>query len=345
MRCFTVCLLILALFTIPLSAQTGVAKYAGEFMSTGFGGRALAMGGAYAAVAGDVSAAYWNPAGLMQLQYPELGLMHEQRYGLLTYNYGGVAWPFGPKYTLALSVTRLGVDDISDTRNAFVDLNGNGQFDPDERPDYSKITSFSAVDWVAYLTYSFRGTDDLSLGVNMKLIRRDLAEESAMGVGFDVGALYFVTPRFSVGANLQDITTTLMAWTTGRNELVSPTFKIGGAYKFDLLGGTIMPAVDFDLMGENRKTASLFSVGPVSVNPRVGLEYGFRDLFAIRAGMNNFSETPQVAFGAGVHLPKLYLDYAFGQSPFTTGFGFDKAAHRISVRLMLEEKKFSRPSN
>ena len=109
---------IVAKIALPLAAQTGVAKYAGEFMATGFGGRALALGGAYAAVAGDVTAAYWNPAGLMQMQYPELGLMYEQRYGLLTYNYGGVAWPFGPKYTLALSVTRLGVDGHATHRSS-----------------------------------------------------------------------------------------------------------------------------------------------------------------------------------------------------------------------------------
>jgi hypothetical protein len=85
-------------------AQTDIAKYGGEFMATGFGGRALGMGGAGVAVTGDVTAAYWNPAGLMRMTYPEIGLMHEQRFGgLLSYNYGGVAWPFGPKYTLALS--------------------------------------------------------------------------------------------------------------------------------------------------------------------------------------------------------------------------------------------------
>jgi hypothetical protein len=36
--------------------------------------------------------------------------------------------------------------------------------------------------------------------------------------------------NLSVGANLQDATTTLVAWSTGRNELVSPTLKLGAAY-------------------------------------------------------------------------------------------------------------------
>ncbi len=334
----SVFLLLLCCTAFPLRAQTEVAKYSGEFMATGFGGRALAMGGAHTAIAGDLSAAYWNPAGLMNTDYPEIGLMHEQRFGgLLSYNYGGVAWPFGPKYTLALSVTRMGVDDIPDTRNALIDLNGNGQLDPNERLDPSKVRSFNTADWVAYLTYAFRSNDRLALGVNLKLIHRDYDIESAMGVGFDIGAMYRATDELTLGATVQDVTTTLMAWSTGRNELVSPTLKIGAGYGLKALGGTITPAVDFDLMFEGREFASTFNVGAVSVNPRAGLEYRFKDLFALRGG---YSDTQDLTFGAGIHLPKLYLDYAYGQNAIFSEF--KDASHRISLRLVLEEKKFSR---
>ena len=70
----------------------------------------------------------------MRMEYPEIGLMHEQRFGgELSYNYGAVAWPFGPKNTVAFSITRVGIDNIPDTRNAWTDLNGNGQLDDNER--------------------------------------------------------------------------------------------------------------------------------------------------------------------------------------------------------------------
>lgn len=319
-------------------AQTDIAKYGGEFMATGFGGRALGMGGAGVAVTGDVTAAYWNPAGLMRMTYPEIGLMHEQRFGgLLSYNYGGVAWPFGPKYTLALSVTRTGVDDIQDTRNALIDLNGNGQLDPNERLDPSKVRSFSSADWVAYLTYAFRSNERLALGVNLKLVARDLLDESAMGVGFDIGAQYRATDALSFGATVQDITTTIMAWSTGRNELVSPTLKLGAGYALEILGGTITPALDFDIMFENRRFASAFNVGSVSVNPRAGLEYRYQNVFALRGG---YSDTQDLTFGAGIHLPKLYLDYAYGQNDLFSDF--KDASHRISLRVVLEETKFAR---
>src|SRR5690554_3756687 len=37
--------------------------------STGMGGRAMGMGGAFTAVADDGTAAYWNPAGLTQVKF------------------------------------------------------------------------------------------------------------------------------------------------------------------------------------------------------------------------------------------------------------------------------------
>ena len=340
-------LLLTAMLSNTLSAQTEVAKYGGEFMATGFGSRALAMGGAHVAAASDLTAAYWNPAGLMRMDYPEIGLMHEQRFGgLLSYNYGGVAWPFGPKYTLALSVTRSGVDDIPDTRSALIDLNGNGQLDPNERLDPNRVTSFSTADWVAYLTYAFRSSDRLSLGVNLKLLHRDYSIENATGVGFDIGAMYRATDALTLGATVQDATTTLMAWSTGRNELVSPTVKIGAAYAIEALGGTILPVLDLELMGEGREFASTLNLGPVSVNPRFGLEYRFKDVFALRGGLSElyFDEDHEkkqyLTFGAGIHLPKLYLDYAFGQNDLFSEF--KDASHRISLRLVLEEPKFSR---
>src|SRR5712671_6463697 len=77
------------------------AKYAGEFIAIGVGGRALGLGGAYAALANDVTAGYWNPAGLSRIMYPQITLMHDERFGdLVNYDYGAVAIPMGPASSL-----------------------------------------------------------------------------------------------------------------------------------------------------------------------------------------------------------------------------------------------------
>ncbi|MDA3861204.1 MAG: PorV/PorQ family protein [Melioribacteraceae bacterium] len=323
-------------------AQTGIAKYAGEFMAIGVGARALGMGGAQVAVVNDVTSGYWNPAGLAKMNYPQVALMHDEQFGgLVNYNYGSVAIPYGKDMSFGISAIRLSVDGIPDTRNALVDENGSVIFDinnPNARIDPDKITEFSNTDWAFYGTFSKKQSKNFYWGANIKVISRTIAEYSALGIGFDVGALYEPIDNLQLGVNLMDITTTLVAWDGGSNELISPTAKFGVAYGFEFLGGRFLPALDLDMRFENRQFASTFNVGPVSLDVRAGLEYSFRNLFMVRAG---YTDVKQFTAGAGVKLPKLNIDYSYaqfsGSEEETLG-----VTHRISIMLTLEEPKFMR---
>jgi hypothetical protein len=336
--------LILLVGTFQLNiAQTGIAKYAGEFMAIGVGARALGMGSAQVAVVNDVTSGYWNPAGLAKMDYPQVALMHDEQFaGLVNYNYASVAIPYGKDMSFGISAIRLGVDGIPDTRNALIDARtGEVIFDinnPNARIDPDKITEFSNTDWAFYGTFSKKQSDNFYWGANIKVISRSIAEYSALGIGFDVGALYEPMDNLYLGANLMDITTTLVAWDGGSNELISPTAKLGVAYGFEFLGGKFLPAFDIDMRFENRRFASTFNVGPVSIDARAGLEYSFRNLFMIRAG---YTDVKQFTLGAGVKLPKLNVDYSYarfsGAEETTLG-----ATHRISIMLTLEEPKFMR---
>ena len=322
--------------------QTSIAKYAGEFMSIGVGARALAMGGAQVAVVNDVTSGYWNPAGLAKMDYPQVALMHDERFGgLVNYNYGSVAIPYGNDMSFGISAIRLSVDGIPDTRNALIDARtGEVIFDinnPNARIDPDKVKEFSNTDWAFYGTFSKKQSDNFYWGANIKVISRSLAEFSALGIGFDVGALYEPINNLYLGANLMDITTTLVAWDGGRNELISPTAKLGVAYGFEFLSGRFLPALDVDMRFENRQFASTFNVGPVSFDLRAGLEYSFQNLFMIRAG---YTDVKQFTAGAGVKLPKLQIDYSYAH--FSNSENDDWDTHRISIMLTLEEPKYLR---
>jgi hypothetical protein len=317
-------------------AQT-VAKYAGEFLAIGVGGRALGLGGAQAALVNDATAGYWNPGALARIDYPEAVVMHDERFGsLINYDFASVALPYGPDASLGLSILRLGVDGIPDTRNAWIDNNGNGVFDNTDRLDYDKITYFNATDWAFYFTYAKRSTSGLMYGANVKLIRRNLADQTATGIGFDVGALYSPLPDFFVGVNAQDITTTLVAWSTGRNELISPTLKIGTSYFIDVLGGRFAPALDVDVRFENRQFASVANLGPVSFDPHAGVEFDYRKTAALRVG---YSDVKQLTLGAGLHLRMLDIDYSFARFTGDESLG---NTHRISLRFILQDQQFGR---
>jgi hypothetical protein len=244
----------------------------------------------------------------------------------------------GRTSSIGVGVIRLGVDDIPDTRNAGVDINGNVTYDPDElsRIDPDLVTYFNAADWAFYFTYSVRPSEAFSYGANVKLIRRELGENSATGVGFDIGIRYRPFDNAILGVNLQDVTTTFLAWDTGTNELISPTMKIGTAYEIDAFDGRFTPAVDFDVRFEGREYASTANLGPVSFDLHSGLEFQFRNVLALRVG---YSDIKQVTFGGGIQLPKLAIDYSFAKFD-----GLDQLGntHRISLMFTLESDQFKR---
>jgi hypothetical protein len=333
-------ILIVLLVVQGVSAQQ-IAKYAGEFLSIGVGGRALGLGGAYAALANDASAGYWNPAALARLNYPEFMLMHDERFaGIENYDFGAVAIPYGTDMTLGASIMRLGVDGIPHT--VAVDSSGHvitqAEFerDPSARVDPNRTTYFNSADWALYFTYSKRVSNNFTYGINLKILRRGLNTASATGIGFDIGVLYSPKENWFVAANVQDVTTTLIAWSTGTNELISPTLKLGTAYFIDLFQGRFAPTIDVDMRFENRQFASIAHLGPISFDPHMGLEFDYKNTVALRIGYN---DVKQLTLGAGLHLRKLDIDYSFARFGKENDLG---DTHRISLRMILHEARFAR---
>ncbi len=64
---YVVCILVFALLSTPVFAQQLQPAPTFSLLNSGYGAAALGMGGAFVAVANDLSAIYWNPAGLGQL--------------------------------------------------------------------------------------------------------------------------------------------------------------------------------------------------------------------------------------------------------------------------------------
>ena len=336
----TVAFLILCCST-QLWAQSFRA-YSGEFLQLGAGARSLGLGGAGIAFSDDATSGYWNPANLITLEYPSVSGMHESRFdGTVKYDYGAVAIPVGANGGAALSVFHIGIDNIKDTRNAFVDVTGSGTFDGDNYLDYTKVKTFGNYDWGFYFSYGQKRDSLLSYGVNLKVIVRKLdPQNSATGFGFDAGVRYTPLSNLTLAAVGQDITTTLLAYTSGTKELVSPTLKIGGAYRWNIFEAeehTIMPVIDLDLRFENRGSVSEVALGPISADVHFGAEYEFDKVIALRAG---FTDTKKLTLGAGVHLPKLSIDYAFQSFSAQEELG---NIHRLSFSISLVRDPWKRP--
>ena len=204
------CLVLLALGLVAPGPAQGqrIAKYGADFLAGGVDARALGMGGAYVSLAGEVSAGYWNPAGLSHLTYPELSYMHVERFaGAVSFDYAAFAIPVNERSTVGVSAFRSGVNDIVNTLRAWNPDRGVplGTYE-------NRISRFSAADWALFVHYGRRLSERLTVGVNFKGIRRSIGDfASAWGYSMDVAAQYRHGP-YRFGATIRDVSTMLQSW-------------------------------------------------------------------------------------------------------------------------------------
>lgn len=354
---FTAALAILAVILSPdLKAQSSQAKYGNDFLTTGGGARALGMGSAHVALANDVTAGYWNVAGLAHISRPQIIYMHSERFsGVVGYDYGAAAMPLqSDKGVIALSFFRQGVDDIANTLNAW-DRERN---QPKENvEDY--ITKFSAADMALFFSYAKQQSDVLSYGASVKIIHQTLGPfAQAWGYSVDIGATY-KTAVADLGVSVQDITTMQKMWSidesefegveaqfdslgatlpTGQNEYVLPSLKIGASRLFTVSDFNIIAAADVDLLFENRR-AYYINVGSMSIEPHIGTEVTYKNLISLRTGVTDFITDPESGFsvsptlGMGLKLSSFVLDYGFASfAGASSDLGF---THRLSLRFDL----------
>lgn len=313
--------------------------YAGEFLQLGVSARNEALGGAGVGFGMDAAVGYWNPARLSQLEYPTISGMHEARFdNTVQYNFGAASMPVGMRGGASITLLQIGINNIKDTRSAWLDVNQNGRLDEEDRINYDKVSTFGNSDWVGLLSYGQSLDSMLSVGASAKFIYRKLdADNSGIGIGFDLALSYRLLPELSLGANLLDGTTTLISYTSGAKELVSPTLRLGAAYSLTLWDDhRVMPVIDADLRFENRGSVAAAHLGGVSIDPHFGLEYSYKSTFAIRGGYNDVGT---FSVGAGVHLPKLNVDYAFRPGAALQQLG---SLHRISFTFTFEQDKLRR---
>ncbi|MBU0507385.1 PorV/PorQ family protein [bacterium] len=300
------------------SAQLVIGRYAGEFLSLGAGARALAMGGASVASPTPSSAGYYNPSGLVGIERRHVEFMHASQFdNLYTYDYLSFAQPMEGGLAGALTVLYTRVGDIPITRLA----DPSAPLSDANRVIVEKKTGDHELALMAAAARQLSG--GWRVGANAKLLFKTVADESAYGLGLDLGIGRSLGKRFEVGLAARDLTTSILAWSTGRTEAILPSFVVGGAWSCALssLNADVTIAADVDAHFESRGEAESVEAGPLSAEPRVGLEYLIARTVALRGGMNGDSP----AFGAGLNFAWIHVNAAF-QDHEDLGF-----THRVSL--------------
>jgi hypothetical protein len=334
---------LLCLASLGLAARpAAAAKFAGAFMESGGGARAMALGGAFTAVADDASATFWNPAGLSTITTRQLLLMHEERFGgLVDRDFAAyvqpVSWALlgGEEAGVGVSVIRLGVDDIPFTEHlrSTLDDNGDGIVDDIEVLDLfllqDQIRFKSDSELALLISYGER-RGAWRFGGSLKFIRQSVGEYSSTGIGFDAAALRpGFWRRLDFGVKLQDATSTYLAWSTGKNEVIVPAVVPGLAWRQPLprWNASLLLASALETRFEDRGKADQFAWGDIGANLHLGLEIGFRERVFLRGGFDSGFGSEDLTAGAGFRLDRLTIDYAYAGDTLD----IDEVTHRISL--------------
>jgi len=320
-----VCVFIMALSTSSLTAG-GFKKYAGAFTDIGVGGRGTSLGGAYSALVNDVSAIYWNPAGLIEAKGFQMQFMHSKQFiSSIQNNFIAFSHPYSSKASIGLSLNYLTVNNIQNSIEA-------GIFDVGTQEligiDESKIKRFNTGDYIVQAAYAQRYNDVLNWGGTVKLIYRDFGSATASGLGFDAGAKY-KTENFSAGLVIKDVVGTMMTWSTNETQFITPSVRLGAAYIYKGIAKdlTLTPVAELIFRAENRNKSSQLHLDPFSVDAALGLEIDYNQVLDVRVGVD---ELQRLNAGIGLNLQKISIDYAF--TAFENELG---NIHRISFNLHL----------
>jgi tetratricopeptide (TPR) repeat protein len=321
-RWLIVALLIGLLPTVAVSAGNNDDGLRSIF-AHGAGNRALAMGGAYAAVNQGPGAMIWNPAGLAwQQRYQAastqtslIGMGFMERYLAVV----APSWRYG---NAGLALRTFGVDGIQERDDRNILLNDNLQDSETE----------------LLVGYARDLMPALAVGAGFKYRNHSLAGYSGSGVGVDLGVLF--KPLLLV-EDMGDVWD-LNVGASLRN-LVEPSIQLDEDIVPDprslRLGVACSRRFGYDI--DAMLTADMEKTAEMDMDYHLGGEVGLRDILFLRGGMNR----SELTFGFGITYMGMTVDYAFEDNPLDPvqrlglGISFGSSASARETAYLAEQEK------
>ncbi len=253
-----------------------------NFLETELGARAMGMGGAFVAVADDVTALHWNPAGLAELPGVQVFGMRTSVYSVDGLSEDAVLTSYGTgNMGYGLGWMRTGAADLYSENTLLAGYGAQTPIDGLAAGIALKRFSIEAPGYEYYNDPGFAtGGDD--------------------AYAADLGALYR-HGKWSLGATVRNLgEPELQLLSTTAEEDLDPVmseFRLGGTYLFrDVMMMTVEWRAPREVPEyyENQYTINL------------GSEVWFYDAFALRAGMNR----DRITAGLGMRTKHVQIDVA-----------------------------------
>ena len=281
---------------------SGAGTSAAPFLEIGIGARAMAMGGAYASIATDVSALYWNPAGISRLSQMQAEFTHSEWLAGTSFDYVGIVVPIR-RLNSAIGLSFCSLEYGEQPVRTIERPEGTGEL-------------YGARDFALGLTYALSLTDRFSFGMSTKYIQQRIWSESGSAFAVDIGIFYNTMLKgLRIGACMSNFGSEISLRGRNLRTIKDPDetlsnydrvpvdytttayplpllFRFGISYEINF-GRFNRFLVSTDVLHPNNRTESI----------NFGAEYAFADMFYFRAGYQNLFERDTInglTVGGGV---------------------------------------------
>ena len=286
------------------------ARHGGELHHDGKNARNAAMGGLSVSYADGC-----NPVLLKSIRIPSIHFSHKNKFGglaqitILSYSHPGKKFPF------YLGLTNRSVENIPDTRSAWVD-NGNSIPESGEI-NYFNITDISQHE-IGIKLSTIRFLGPYTLGFNLKPSFTGLAEFRGYGISGDLAVMIQPIDKLDLVLNLEDIMD-IKYWNSGALEMISPLVTGSLHYRF------LKFVVGLETGSRIEKNTFL--------HYHLGMEYEEQGQLFFRLGTSHNS---LITAGIGLKLTLIDIDYAYLHSSINTPFD---ETHVLSAGIYLDVLK------
>jgi len=296
--------------TVTAGEFTKVGLSGGQFLKIGVGARANGMAGAYSGLANDVTAIFWNAAGLVDVKEYGVDFSHTFWFASMSHSFAAGVIPLSEKFRLAASFTGFSSGDIMVTTTAQQDGTGG---------------IYNVNDIAVGLTLAGELTEQFAFGLTGRYVNNAFSDMAASGVVFDIGTRYKtgfngLTVAFSVnnlgteqhydGSNTTTSTNPVDGVNQAPVDAQMQTSKFSVPLSFraglgiDMFQGIMADAPETDVDGTKLHQwlvgADFETYADVPEQFAIGTEYTFREFISLRAGYRFGNDQFGISGGVGL---------------------------------------------
>lgn len=279
--------------------------------------RPMSMGETFVGIADDSTAIRWNPAGLALMKHSELHGELSPMFGDFApisgsglYNtYVSLATPFQKINTIAIDWLYLGFQ---------------------EEPEfiYDGVPELGYGEHMIYAGFARKLWENIYAGLSLKYYNVNVSLDGetwakGQGIGADIGGLWKVVPRFTLGLSLKNVLPLKVYYETGSaNTMLELAPTLGAGYR-PIKNLTV--GLDINDSVHLGAEYWLFNILAIRAGTIKGLRYDNQDNFIINSGVGVRYKFAQLDYCLS-HNPDFTLSHKFG-----TTFAWGYHAYLVDV--------------